>query len=201
MRTCFGPSDLDLDAWSLTGERRPQSSSETTRPVPKLPMSWTQAHGNYLSLTGSGGRIDPFDDDQVQLPPAGDILSAAAGGMHLCLITKDKKARCHGLGKHGQLGDGSNRNAFVSGVKVNTDAELVRLCAAGDHTCAQDAGGKLVCWGDNAFGQLGTGDRTNRDTPVVITLPEPAVDLQCAPGTVCALGRFGGLFCSGLVPR
>ncbi len=198
-RTCFGPSGLDLDAWSLTGDRRPRVSPEPRPPSPKLPMSWTQTYGSIMAL--KGGRHDSFDNDQVQLPPAGDILSAAAGAMHLCLITKDKNARCYGLGKHGQLGDGSNRNAFVSGMKVNTDAELVSLCAAGDHTCARDTGGKLACWGDNAYGQLGTGDRTNRDTPVVISLPEPVVDLQCAPGTVCALGLSGGLFCSGLVPR
>ncbi len=37
-----------------------------------------------------------------------------------------------------------------------------------------DQSGQLWAWGDNFYGQLGVGDRTNRNTPTLVPLPEGA---------------------------
>ena len=39
------------------------------------------------------------------------------------------------------------------------------LAAGTSYTCALLGGGGVDCWGANMFGQLGTGDNTNRLTP------------------------------------
>ncbi len=195
-KTCFGPAGVDADAQNLTGARVPWTAPWTPGPSNVISMDWTQAHGALFAI--SHGRHDPFNDEDVKLPPIGEILASAAGDMHLCVLTGDWKIRCYGLGKHGQLGDGSNLPDFITGRPVAAKAQFSQLCAAGDHTCALDLQGRLFCWGDNAFGQLGTGDRENRDTPAAIPLPEPALELQCAPGTVCVRGRSGAVLCSGV---
>ena len=48
-------------------------------------------------------------------------------------------------------------------------AGVVALAAGDYHTCALLAGGGVDCWGNNYFGQLGTGDTNNRDTPTGVT--------------------------------
>src|ERR1700722_2283898 len=37
-----------------------------------------------------------------------------------------------------------------------------------------DQSGQLWAWGDNFYGQLGVGDRTNRNIPTLVPLPEGA---------------------------
>src|SRR2546426_940676 len=42
------------------------------------------------------------------------------------------------------------------------------VSGGGDHTCGVTTGGAAYCWGNNGFGQLGTGTTTNSATPVAV---------------------------------
>src|SRR5262249_7477943 len=60
------------------------------------------------------------------------------------------------------------------------------VCAAyvvaGDaHTCARKTNGSLECWGDNRYGQLGTGDLVRRERPTRIDLAGRGVSRIYAP--------------------
>src|SRR5437879_13530835 len=50
---------------------------------------------------------------------------------------------------------------------VNTTQIFASIFAGGHHTCAITTGGKAYCWGDNRKGQLGTGNTTGSDVPVL----------------------------------
>ena len=48
-------------------------------------------------------------------------------------------------------------------------AGVVALAAGDNHTCALLTGGGVDCWGHNEFGELGTGDTSDRHTPTGVT--------------------------------
>jgi alpha-tubulin suppressor-like RCC1 family protein len=52
-----------------------------------------------------------------------------------------------------------------------TSNACAAFVVAGDtHTCARKADGTMFCWGDNRFGQLGTGDKDRRTKPTQLAL-------------------------------
>jgi uncharacterized protein YjdB len=66
------------------------------------------------------------------------------------------------------------------------------------HACASATSNDLVCWGDNASGQLGDGSTTGRSTPVPTGLPAGYIR-QVTAGTshTCADISGLGLYCWG----
>jgi hypothetical protein len=93
------------------------------------------------------------------------------------------------------------------------DAPLDVACAAfvlagATHSCARLTDGRLYCWGDNRFGQLGTGDRAARPRPTEISVGGLAVgrvDLPAGGGDLtsplgvfaCAITTDAALWCWG----
>ncbi len=56
------------------------------------------------------------------------------------------------------------------------------------HSCALTADGKVWCWGDNSYGQLGDGTRQNTSVPVQATLLNAsAVKIAVGHTYVCAV--------------
>ena len=51
-------------------------------------------------------------------------------------------------------------------------ADVSRLAAGVDHTCALRSGGRVMCWGSNQRGQLGDGTTAQALAPLaVLDLP------------------------------
>ena len=70
---------------------------------------------------------------------------------------------------------------------------ISRVAAGWSHTCAVMTGGGVACWGDNLYGQLGDGTRTDQSTPTPVVGLEGAVDaLAGGYDHTCALttGRW-----------
>ena len=53
--------------------------------------------------------------------------------------------------------------------KVPGLADIERVSAGYEHTCARKTGGALFCWGLNVNGQLATGDTDERNTPTLVS--------------------------------
>jgi alpha-tubulin suppressor-like RCC1 family protein len=71
------------------------------------------------------------------------------------------------------------------------------LIAAGDHhTCQLTAGGGIVCWGYNRYGQLGDGSRDARPAPVRISLAD-VIDVAAGEFRTCAVTTPGLVYCWG----
>lgn len=85
----------------------------------------------------------------------------------ICGITTDKKVKCWGDNRYGQVGDGTttSRNVatYVSGL---TDVE--ELYDFHWQKCAVRSNNDFMCWGHNTVGNLGSGGTTNVLSPVLV---------------------------------
>lgn len=79
----------------------------------------------------------------------------------------------------------------------NTDP-VVGFSAGGQHTCALTGSGRVFCWGNNGYGQLGDGTSTQRTTAVEVQgLPAAATAIALGQDFTCALLDGGLVYCWG----
>ena len=86
--------------------------------------------------------------------------------------------------------------ACVGGACVDS---LVAVAASNVHSCGQRSSGTVVCWGENALGQLGTGTTTDSAVPVVVAGVAAAqnLDVSNSDEFSCAVERTGSVVCWG----
>jgi alpha-tubulin suppressor-like RCC1 family protein len=103
--------------------------------------------------------------------PLTDVVGVASGGSHTCAWRADGSAWCWGDASAGQIGDGtfgdpiSNRRLVPRRVRqAGGPLGGVSRIESGDyHTCATTSGGRVWCWGDAFYGQVGDGTRGGVD--------------------------------------
>jgi alpha-tubulin suppressor-like RCC1 family protein len=98
----------------------------------------------------------------------------------------------------GQLGNGSTIDSS-SPVIVTGISDAVAVVASFYHSCAVLAGGKVQCWGDNTYGELGNGTSTRSavTSPVTVVGISNAVAPSAGDYSSCALLKTGELQCWG----
>ncbi|MCA9592908.1 MAG: S8 family serine peptidase [Myxococcales bacterium] len=140
---------------------------------------------------GYGNPNDIGDDETPD--SAGDVpLGAAAtqitaGLFHTCATTSSGHVRCWGYADSGRLGYGSSDNIgddetpdSAGDVPLGSTAGSVHAGFA--HTCALLTSGKVACWGDGAFGQLGNGSTSDVGNAGSATPFAAAAMNECATG-------------------
>ncbi len=72
------------------------------------------------------------------------------------------------------------------------------VAAGGNHTCALQPGGSVLCWGDNSFGQMGNGTSSgNVPQAITVTGLTNAIALSAGANHTCALKAGGRVECWG----
>ncbi len=109
----------------------------------------------------------------IPTPVAGGLafVRISAGLEHACALTAAGEVYCWGDNTWGQLGDGgsSDQPAPVA-VAAPGGATWAWVSAGENHTCAVTTEGVAYCWGDNHYGQLGTGTNESSSVPVKVAL-------------------------------
>jgi alpha-tubulin suppressor-like RCC1 family protein len=125
--------------------------------------------------------------------------AAALGWGHTCVLLSNGGVKCWGNNEFGQAGDGSdvqNRSSPVS-VKGLTGG-VAAISADGGHTCALTEDNRVLCWGNNKYGQLGDGTAEVRKTPVVAAgLMFRVRTIAAGWNSTCAVGGAGEMACWG----
>jgi alpha-tubulin suppressor-like RCC1 family protein len=170
--TCSLGIDGTLRCWGDNSWGRLGIGSQTDQPSPQLVSLATvervTAGGQHtcaLALgtvhcwgngySGQLGIENEFDWEEApnvasKVPTA---IFVAAGNEHTAAISGDGGS-VYTWG-NGPLGDGTTMSSYVP-VKLDL-ADVAEVAAGQDHTCALTKKGQVLCWGNNASGQIGNG--------------------------------------------
>lgn len=153
---------------------------------------------NSFGQLGDGTTNQPLVPVRVSGLTSG-VAAVTAGGSHTCAVMTAGGAMCWGGNTEGQLGDGALVLARPTPAPVNWLAPDVTALAGGNsHTCALTAGGGVLCWGGNYYGQLGIGPFGQILSPVsVIGLTAGVAAIEAGDYHTCAVTTGGGLACWG----
>ena len=128
-----------------------------------------------LGINRDTGTRYPAPTSNVNFGGGGFVpVQLSCGDKHSCAVSAQGKCMCWGGNTRGALGQdlGSSdiNNGYGSLLPLLVEIPIMPIISfvdAGlDSTCAVDADGRMVCWGSNAYGELGYNDTINRgDSP------------------------------------
>jgi alpha-tubulin suppressor-like RCC1 family protein len=147
---------------------------------------------NSWGELGSGDRLQRVQPLRVEGASARRV---AVGPSANCSVSAAGGVQCWGNHGQGTLGDGT-QPYVPAPAQVQTEA-VVRVSTSldGNHACSVDGAGVLRCWGDNLYGQLGTGSLQTRNVPTQVA--EGFAEVAAGAEHTCAISQLGGLWCWG----
>jgi alpha-tubulin suppressor-like RCC1 family protein len=126
----------------------------------------------------------------------------SAGVNHTCATTEWGTGKCWGINDSGQLGDGYDAPLTSSSpvdVLISSIGTGITQVAAGyAFTCGVTGTSAIACWGNNYYGELGTGDASNNPFPYpVFELSSGMIAVTAGDTHACALTSSGAVKCWG----
>ena len=191
----------DVISFSLGGINTSESGSTyITREVGHT-CAVTENGELYCWGTNRDGQVGVSSSQNYVTSPVfitDEVKMVSAGGKHTCILKQDKSLWCWGDNSSKQISSNPDLNSSLkspfnvkfsdAGVETFSD-----VSAGGNFTCASSEG-RVICWGDNSLGQLGTFSKTYG--PVDINLSD-VVDVEAGLYHACALRSGGDLYCWG----
>ncbi len=166
---------------------------------------------NYSGQFGDGriknNRTNPVQATNEDGSAFDGVIDIAAGGKHTVYLKSDRTVWAAGRNRYGQLGDGTVTDRYNPVQVMNADGsafdEVVGISAGYDQTVYLKSDGTVWAVGDNNYGQLGDGTKTDRRNPVQVkyadgTVLSGIVDISAgtrhtvylkSDGTVWATGK------------
>ncbi|CAM8671816.1 PKD domain containing protein [Comamonadaceae bacterium] len=143
-------------------------------------------NGKYGQL-GNGSRLS--SGVPVAVSNVTTAVAIAAGTFKTCALLQGGSVSCWGTNSFSGGNLAPTQVAGLSGVSA--------LSAGRAHYCAVLADATVRCWGSNDDGQLGNGNQTDSDTPVIVSGISTAVAVVAGTRHSCALLADGTARCWG----
>lgn len=152
---------------------------------------------NYFGELGIGSTNTAlYSSTPVKVSTLKGIIDLKASDEAFVALDSLGNVYTWGEGNAGQIGNGQNYKA-VSPYKIDTLKNIVAISASnnGEHILALDDEFKCWAWGNNYWGQLGTGNRNNTNKPRIIDTN--TVDIMAGGFFTYLVKKDGSLWCSG----
>jgi alpha-tubulin suppressor-like RCC1 family protein len=153
-----------------------------------------------------GTEPDPDSDNPFYAPVPSPVAvlnlshigAISAGSLSSCALHSDTTVWCWGDNSNGELGIGSASGGGPTPIQVPGLTEIETLSVGGGSVCVVDSQRAALCWGWNAYGQLGDGTTRAQLTPVeVLDLADVSTISQGNNQHTCAVRSDGTVWCWG----
>ena len=177
---CAQRPDRSLRCFGFDGAAGPFANRETP------PFQHVSSGANSLCGVEDDGRVACFGWDETRAPyeeqptylpgryrsvAVGRFFPTAGEETHRCAVDENGQLSCWGQNTRGSAGlTGDQIVAFAERNPIGTDTDWQQVAAARDHTCATKEDGRLFCFGDNTFSQLGAAGPST-ETPRAVCVP------------------------------
>ena len=151
------------------------------------------------ALVDTTGKNAGLSQTPTRLQSSLTWTQVAAGGAHNCGLTSDQLAYCWGANNYGQLGIRADTTARFAPTAVYGDFKFLNLSAGANHTCGITLDRTTLCWGLNAFGQLGDGTQFSRLAPTLVLGGVTFQSVGTGESFSCGLSTTGKAYCWGAV--
>jgi alpha-tubulin suppressor-like RCC1 family protein len=134
--------------------------------VGQLGIGSTSNKATAYPATAGGGKIV-------------DATDVAMSGASACAILVDTTLRCWGSDEHSELGWGAGGSNAVTGIVLlaskigGSFSGAIQVVAGLQHFCVRTLGDEVYCWGDNEWGQIGSGVGTSTAVPTKVAIDAP----------------------------
>jgi alpha-tubulin suppressor-like RCC1 family protein len=190
--TCFAPASGRAACWGLGGSGQLGNGyyASSASPVQVTGASaltgQISAGFQHACLAGTDASIQCWGDNSAEqlgigqyggsvpalTPVAGaptGFSQISAGFQHSCALRNDGRAFCWGLNTMGELGTGAASAAQAQvGAPIVSGEAITQVEAGYRFTCALQASGKVICFGQGDSGQLGDGRSQSSATARVV---------------------------------
>ena len=142
--------------------------------------------GNVFTFGHNGSGELGFDKDILflhfpqRIPNLPKIIQISCGASHCMFLSENNELYCFGCNFDGQLGFVNRENHYLP-QKIDSlqDIEFVE-CGEEYTICKQTNNNNIFVWGNNDFGQLGTGNTDTQFTPFHCSnWPDNIIDIKC----------------------
>jgi alpha-tubulin suppressor-like RCC1 family protein len=148
---------------------------------------------NGFGELGNGTTVDSLVPVAV-LGLAPGVLSLSAGANGTCAITASGALRCWGLNYAGVIGSDANSKSAVAVDSTGLSSGIIEVSVGQFHACALSATGKVLCWGLNGTGQLGSPLVSESAQPLEVAgLPASMAGIAAGFSQSCAFTAGGEL--------
>jgi alpha-tubulin suppressor-like RCC1 family protein len=128
-------------------------------------------------------------------------VAAGASSYHTCALLSPGTVSCWGANDYQQLGSatpGSGIAMSAVPLQVAGLTNVVGIAVGARHTCAVLADGTVHCWGDNAYGKLGSSTSTAMSlVPLAVSGLSTVVSVVAGTDFTCALLQDATVRCWG----
>lgn len=152
---------------------------------------WSCGYNQYGSL---GDGTSTNKSSPVQVGSLTNWADVSCGDYHSIAVKTDGTLWAWGLNDNGQLGLGNTTYSYSSPKQVGSLTTWSIISAGGRQSFSIKTDGTLWSWGQNAYGQLGLGNRTYYSSPKQVGALTNWSKINCGSLNVMAITTVGALW-------